>query len=326
MPDSTASILSSPASVCTTEVSSSLTNAYSCIKAKILYSCIKEHPVHSTGSSHPHPEHIDLPPAPPTMEEEIMFLKARLIQLELEKREALPVPQASPANSHESKESQPSLVLTPPSTLFTPEQTYPPPPKSPALPPRYPVVSQQQIPSPEAQQYFPPPPPRSPRPQSQIYAPTPEPSYTYNPQSYPQPPPSPNSQQKQYQRQDSGYYSLASTPAASNRLSQSFIPGQAGYPISSQSTGHRRQSPSISSLSQPTPPPYFPPPPGMASGPGKDYFQGVQPPSPNPGINQGHQRQSVYGTQGWQWGATAPVAPGEPNYGSVPVPNAWRGS
>ena len=90
----------------------------------------------STGI-HPnaHPNmHIDLPPAPPTMEEEILFLKARLIQLEIEKREAVAAQQPSPASNIEGKESQLAMTLTPPSAIQAQEQPfYPPPPASPGV-------------------------------------------------------------------------------------------------------------------------------------------------------------------------------------------------
>ncbi|RFU31563.1 hypothetical protein B7463_g4789, partial [Scytalidium lignicola] len=166
-------------------------------------------------------------PAPPSVEEEIMYLKARLLQLEIEKREALLNKTTSQdSKTHLEKISEapkhPELKIIPPTS--NPEGTqpyYPPPPASPALntvsstvptqqyyppPPPSPKPQLQNFPppppSPNTQVYSYPPPPPSPRPQVQSY-PTPPPTiqspYTYQPQNYPPalPPRSPSTYQPQ---------------------------------------------------------------------------------------------------------------------------------
>ena len=281
----------------------------------------------------------DLSPPALTMEEEILYLRMRLLQLEMEKRgsvvqtaEIEPQPQQLTQNvpvqsqapqilvhgehgvigGHMQTQPHPVLTSLPQLPIQSQQQqTYLPPPSpglpprpaSPALPPR-PCTPQAPLsPNPQMQTYQPqyfPPPPASPKPQVSFA----QPQQAY----YPPPPKSPRPQQHldpkypRYRREDSGYYSAAQTPMSA-------------------------ASP---------PPPYFPPPPGSnVTLAGKDYFnrdavsnmQSYQPGSYTAGPSQRYQ-----GSQGWQWGTAAPVAAsgngngGEPNYGPPPpVPAPWKG-
>jgi hypothetical protein len=297
-----------------------------------------------------------------SLEDEIAFLKFKLLQLELEKRgESVEVPplmivkseaQAVTSNVKDhgqdsvtdvvnpqtsgslQQQSKPRLVLSPPLTSQSSHrQNCPLVPASPALPSRPLSISQPII-------YPPPPssPALPPRPSSNAavhYAPPPPPPITtYNPQNYcpspsqqhyPPPPKSPNLQQPQYQRHDSGYYSGTPTPLSAQQYqpSSQHIPVQSTLP--QYSHGRNASQVSLSPMS-PAPPPYFPPPPG-----GKDYFsqncsQPQQGYSPVP-------TQQYQGGQSWQWGvapaATVPLAQkaGEPYYGPPPpIPPNWRSS
>lgn len=370
-----------------------------------------------------------------TMEEEIMFLKAKLLQMEIEKREGtvpsipespLEIKEATPdvqtsnqsnggPSSPPGHQQHPSLSVTVPTThsQYAPHALLIGSPAASSVPPSQQHTSGSQAPQSPNPQSFPPPPPRSPHPQSnvpapaqqphayspvpvtpqppqqshntpqtqqqQLYAPpsrTPQPqqqayypSQTQHQQYYPpashtpqlqqqmysQPPKSP---QPQFQRNDSGYASMTSTPIFQCNPQQPYNPQQQynpqQYVVSPQTTGNPILSPqstgpaqqygherttSYSSFSQPSPmspapPAYFPPPPGqqVVTSTGKDYInQRVSTPGPPSGQNiyqpapmHGYEPQ---GTQGWQWGAPAAPAPvqGQPNYGPPPpIPRAYR--
>lgn len=175
--------------------------------------------------------------------------------------------------------------------------------------------------------------------QTQIYQPQPNNATIQAPQTVPQPAqqytqsnyqsagycPSP-----QIQRQDSGYYSQASTPfqrpvssissitsPTGRHSSISYAPQFSPPPQQQQqynAAGYNQQrhgrSQSIASISSPAPPAYFPPPPGqqqpvLAGKMGGDYFGQV------PQIN-------AYGQQGvQQWQQQSQVG-GEINYGPPP--------
>jgi len=246
--------------------------------------------------------------SPPTisLEEEIAFLKARLLQMELEKRgETFQAPvsiiQPQPVNSHnpvaqnkepasvqvtivpaEPDQQEQMLNISHPSSDQLQQQHYPPPPPSPAVPPRSPSIpTSQHAPPLEASSQ-----------PIQNYPPRPPSPNTYNPaqfanpkmQNYPPPPPSPIYQPQNYPQAPSAGLVQQSYPRPPNppifQEQPQYQRHDSGYysavptpqPISAQSTGnqylHGRNpsQASLSPMSPPPPPPYFPPPPGVVSG------------------------------------------------------------
>lgn len=249
-------------------------------------------------------EKKDSAPLSMTMEEEIEFLKARLLAMELQKRgeslEPAPATILEPQPHHVTQNlvtqiqepvavsthnipaepvPQPQVTISPASDGQH-HQAYPPPPPSPALPPRSPSIS--------ATQYAPPL-PTSPRPQINNFPPPPSSPYkyqpgaspsTYQPQNFPSP--SPNTYNPQtYSRPASDSYvpqqAYPQPPKSPNPHQPQYQRQDSGYysgaptpqPFSQQPTGNQYfhgRNPSQVSLSPVSPPPpYFPPPPGGAN-------------------------------------------------------------
>ncbi|KAH8805540.1 hypothetical protein F5884DRAFT_799761 [Xylogone sp. PMI_703] len=216
-------------------------------------------------------------PMPPSVEEEILYLKARLLQLEIEKREAL-LKKTAPEDSQNQPEkpleipSHPELKIVPPMSVSVPQpQLYIPPgttpqpsniaPSGPPVQPYYPPP-----PSPKPQiQTFPPPPPST-RPQMQNYPPPP-PSPKPPVQNLPPPPPLPASQPL-YRYQPQNY-----APQLPPRAQQTYQPHNFSTPpITNISI---QQTPQVTPSKSPTPqqPPfhqrqdsgYFSGPPTLSS-------------------------------------------------------------
>jgi hypothetical protein len=214
-----------------------------------------------------------------TMEEEIAILKARILQMEIEKREgpikiipakadqAPSMPQTSSGQSEISqiqlRPMEPDIRVTPALASFAEHQNYAPPPASPALSLASPVtLSLQNLPDNQIimDHYYPPLPP--PRPHSAHitqyqYPPPPlitSSSTIQQEQTYPPPPPPSRPQQQlQIQRQDSGYYSnppsrhsstfSIATISTCSSPQQVFSPQSTGYSLlSPQPTGQSQHS------------------------------------------------------------------------------------
>jgi hypothetical protein len=205
----------------------------------------------------------------PGLKEEIAILKARILQIEIEKREgpmritsttvdqAQSIPQTSSGQSEISQIQlgplEPDIRVTPALASFAEHQNYSPPPASPAPSVTSPITpSLQYIPDNQTPtNYYPPPPP--PRPHSahipQYHYPPPPlitSSSTIQQQQTNLPPPMPPrpQQQPQIQRQDSGYYSNPpsrhSSTFSTATISTCSSPQQV---LSPQSTGYSLLSP-----------------------------------------------------------------------------------
>lgn len=170
-------------------------------------------------------------------------------------------------------------------------------------------------------------------------------------QSYPLSPTSLQCQHPQLkdQRQDSGYYSAASTPSIpkSTDLPPLYSPASfSPTTVPPRETTEQRQgqhdfqaSPSLTSpMSQP-PPPYFSHSPGAtSSGAVNDYFNHDEAPNTPAECASSplqKERHGILGMKGWQWGtALAASVMGdtksttyvEPDYGPAPpIPAVWKG-